>query len=796
MVRRRVGDPELRPLIDRVASLVLAEGSVNRAQQVLSSELADDRSEGYVYANRLHALLSEDPSKSVNPGTLKTIETAVERLDAGASIETTIDQELRNEAQARWPGTATAVPAGTVEERLRHLATELNVPPAVARLVLGDIGSGGEQQRSVATREAATEPDWSFQDTAYERCLQALAGDTDRKVGLILPTGGGKTRVAIRVLLTMLDRSDLRDPMVIWVTHRKRLRVQANRELQRAVTRGTPDLPPKAAGLLADRVEICMISKLSEALTRNAGRVALVVVDEAHHAAASSYEPIFDHPSLRGLFLTATPNRTDLLPIGIDEIAYATTYRDLFDRGVVIEPKLDELTIDGFGWHDPERIDELASYLLEEAGDRFVKTLTVVSRVEQAEALHSALVDRRPADHVLAEDDIGFVHGAASSTGDVAQDFLDEFQAKPRGIVVATSALLGEGYDDPAVDSAVVTYATGSMLELMQVAGRCMRYAPGKKAAHVIQVRDSALAYHWEQGWLYQDISDLLRPRIESIPFTSATELRSLVTETLDRHNVSPEVKFATLESLNTADVTDRVSMLLTGLPYSGRAERFDEDGRWGAVLVAPRERDTFLRVFNAYSERHGEVNDTRAFLEQFLPFESEGGSRWKRYVDMLAAMRAAGAERHGDGFADSLARPKNTETGTTWLTYITFAYQPDLPPDLNAFLADAINRDEVAGEFLAEPGKWALAIKLPLPLEGTVAKLLSPESAAWVAQQRQALRTELASTDARESFGAIAGWRARLDGDSPLPQFIEDRFELFLSNDGWEQFTLILGVP
>ena len=59
----------------------------------------------------------------------------------------------------------------------------------------------------------------------------------------------------------------------------------------------------------------------------------------------------------RGFFLTATPNRTDDLPIGIDEIAYSITYRELFERGVIIEPTIeDPLTIDGFDWDNDEHL--------------------------------------------------------------------------------------------------------------------------------------------------------------------------------------------------------------------------------------------------------------------------------------------------------------------------------------------------------------------------------------------------------------------------------------------------------
>lgn len=39
-----------------------------------------------------------------------------------------------------------------------------------------------------------------------------------------------------------------------------------------------------------------------------------------------------------------------------------------------------------------------------------------------------------------------------------------------------------------------------------QVVGRALRAAPGKTAARVIQVRESAVEYHFDQRWLRQDI--------------------------------------------------------------------------------------------------------------------------------------------------------------------------------------------------------------------------------------------------------------------------------------------------
>ncbi|GAA2100548.1 hypothetical protein GCM10009841_15340 [Microlunatus panaciterrae] len=63
------------------------------------------------------------------------------------------------------------------------------------------------------------------------------------------------------------------------------------------------------------------------------------------------------------------------------------------------------------------------------------------------------------------------------------------------------------------------------MGHLMQVAGRAIRWAQGKKTAHVVQVRASKLDYHFDQRSLNQDISDALRPTLHDIPVSTLTEL-------------------------------------------------------------------------------------------------------------------------------------------------------------------------------------------------------------------------------------------------------------------------------
>jgi superfamily II DNA or RNA helicase len=788
MGRHLLAEPELRPLVDRVAALAINAGSINRLQQQLTAVLPADRSEGWIYPNRLHTLLSEDPSKGINTGTVDVLRRALDRLGDSPPASTGERADvLREEARRAWA----AEPDGATLARIRAVSERLGLPPAAVRLLLAEasvLDRTGEPGAPPATHLDHA-PDWSFQDVACEACLTELTANDNAKIGLVLPTGAGKTRVATRIALRVLEVGGP-ETVCLWVTHRKHLKTQALRELQRAISLGTPDLPDDAVALLGERVEICMLSELPERLSELGRRVALVVVDEAHHAAAPSYQAIFERRPQRALFLTATPNRTDKLPIGIDGIAYTTTYRELFERGVIIEPKLDELTIDGFDWHYSERVRDLADFLLDRAESEFAKTLVVVSRIEHVESLYETVTEQltdHPG-HVLTEDDIAFVHGSASSSGEPAQAFLDEFGALPRGILIATSNLLGEGYDDPSVDAVVVTYATGSLIQLMQAAGRCMRYTPGKSRATVVQLKHSPLAYHWEQRWLYQDISDVLRPRLEDLSYSTFEELAASVEGILVRRRVAPGPATVVRAQLAAVEPGEHCALLLTGLPYDGPRECFEAEAEWSAVLVTAGNRELFLRVFNEFSARGADVNDFDDFLANYA---DPADGLWQPLKDMLWAMHYAVRELGGESYVGRGHRPI-TERGTTWLTYVTLIYEPALPAALAEFLADAVNGQEIATTYLGARELFAAAVKLPLPLGGTLAFLLDGEQSRWLEEQTAKLTQLILADESARAFSVSGEWRLEL-AQVPVAQLIVEQIESLLGERAREQFVLEL---
>jgi superfamily II DNA or RNA helicase len=758
MARHHISDPRIQAVIGRLADQFVRLGSVNALADALTS--AQPGGSPRIYPNRLHGLLSEDRSRSINSATLEAIDRGLAALESdGGAGDGTVRQRVMA-ATAQTP-TGTADPAA-------FIAAATGVPPAVVKRVT-DLPAPPVSQASRAAEPGT--PDWSWQDDAVARSVRALGRRPGYKAGLVVPTGGGKTRIALRIALRWLEAGDRDDTVVLWVTHRRRLHLQARRALQQLLRDGE-GVPDNAASLFASRIRFIMIGDLAAAIPAAADRLSLIIVDEAHHAAAPSYEPLFAPGAVPGLFLTATPNRADALPIGIDEVAYTITYRELFRRNCLTEPVFEPpLDLSDLDWSKPDGLRDLADYLLDRTDGDFGKVLVTVSTRDRAENLYEALVtllDERPG-NPLSFADIGFVHAERSSGGVSTADFLDEFTARPTGVLVATAQLVGEGYDDPSIDAVVVTYPSTSISHLHQVAGRALRTAPGKRVAHVVQLRESPIEYHFDQRWLYQDISDQLRPELIDRTYGSAAHLTERIRTLLEQHRVPAPVAGRIERQLQDIGAGTAVQLILTGVPYFGPPDTFEAKAEWGAVLITPEERDRFVEVFNDVSARIDDIKEHGLYLARHLSTDSRAGSLWKSYVDLVTAMEYARREITSTPYAGDNSRPYRQGRSTTWLRYISFRFEPVLPAELDQFLRDAFNRDAVIAEFLQQPGRWVAAVKIELPLAGTMAYLLADAGAQWIEEQRRVLAEQLRDARGTEGFAVLTRWAMGL-GSAPVP--------------------------
>jgi superfamily II DNA or RNA helicase len=814
MARLSTADLRVRQLIEKLAPFV-AERSVNALCESLNDLLPPGK--GQIYPNRIHALLSDDPRRALNETSIALIEQTLDRLlqnrgepqDVVAS-----NSELASQVRRQWHLSDRSQVA------IAEVAQTLGQAPAVVRFILESTGDLPKQSGSFGplidsttaassrtSPEGSRRPDWSFQDEAVQRCIQSLTLGLNRKIGLVLPTGSGKTRAALRVALSILNQYSVSNAPVLWVTHRTTLRRQAHRELQKMITEGIKGLPKNAVELLARRVEFLMLSELEAKLASDHARPVLLIVDEAHHAAAPSYMPIFEcsYP-LRGLFLTATPNRTDGLPIGIDEIAYTTTYRELADRGVILVPHFEDFPVPDFDW-SAQSVRDLADDIITRAIDDYVKTLVITPRIDRVEEFYGALLARLEQEdgHPLSADDIGFVHSTGNSLllpskdGSLVrastEEFLDHFRSKPRAIIVSAQMLL-EGFDDPEINAVVITYPSSSMILLMQAAGRCVRYTPQKKNAFVLQARNDSIAYHLDHRWLYQEISDYLRPQLVDVEYTDLNDLKKTLSSILSEHRIAIPLRNHAIEQLKNITPGTQCRLLLTGLPYYGDVESFVRDAQWSGLLETPQNSQAFRNLFNSFCAIGADLSDPSDFLRKLgvrysIVPDYTPDSDWRTYTDMLTAMYLAKEEIYRGGSKTS-HRPFVNHGATTWLKYLTFHYRPMIAPELALFLQDCYNCDTIIAQYQADPATYVLAIKLPLPIHSSEAYLLDGIQATSFREHLDALRSRLASAERARHFSEVASFTSEVK-TAAIPMTVLTRLERFVSEVSYSALTLCL---
>ena len=154
-----------------------------------------------------------------------------------------------------------------------------------------------------------------YQHDLLRQVQHALAADPNARLMLQLPTGGGKTVIAGALLADWL-RDGRRK--AVWLTHRKELAEQTRGMLTNAGVsartdfawtpeQGVPDIPRGVVILMAQKVSL--YNKGESRVWNRYSANDLLVIDEAHHAAAPGWERAMQQWPGPIVGMTATPWR-------------------------------------------------------------------------------------------------------------------------------------------------------------------------------------------------------------------------------------------------------------------------------------------------------------------------------------------------------------------------------------------------------------------------------------------------------------------------------------------------------
>ncbi len=391
------------------------------------------------------------------------------------------------------------------------------------------------------------------------RKLMPLLTQDERRAVLHLPTGVGKTRTAMHVVVNSLRAHE--PSVVVWLASGKELLEQAVLAFREAwLHLGTrpirigsmwgdrmPDLEDFSDGFLAVGLAKAwaMLSRTdSDWAARLASRVRLVVFDEAHQSIAGTYRRLTEELTLDFrcalLGLTATPGRTwaDIDKDGeladffsgnkvTLDVPGENPIEYLIDNGFLARPNFrtlfaepglsindDELTRIANSLDIPERIvanlsmsEQYVTAVLGAVGELLdaghQRVLVFAATVAHARMLTAILVARNIRSDVVT----------GSTPERVRERAIRTFKSND-GIpmVLVNFGVLTTGFDAPKAGAVVIARPTQSLVLYSQMVGRAIRgpKAGGTATCDILTVVDPSLPgfgdvaeafVNWEDVW-------------------------------------------------------------------------------------------------------------------------------------------------------------------------------------------------------------------------------------------------------------------------------------------------------
>jgi len=350
-----------------------------------------------------------------------------------------------------------------------------------------------------------------YQDEAIKAIREGWERGLQR-VAVVLPTGMGKTIIFSHLIAEEVAAGQ----KVMILVHRNELVDQAIDKLKMVA----PDVKPGVVKAERDEVDAQVIIASVQTLARGyrrdrilaAGPVHLVIIDEAHHAAADTYvavltdfgcfhnDPPAAWPSVpsttRAIGFTATMKRGDTRGLGDiwQEIVYTKDILFGIQRDYLADVKGRRITVDGLdlrevaitrGDYREGQLGDamvssgagevIAAAYKEHASDRqgILFTPTVHAAYEWATDLNNAGIPTEVIEGETPTEDRKLIYKRYAE-GEVQ--------------VLSNCMVLTEGFDMPQASCAVIARPTSLPALYTQMVGRVLRPWPGKRYALVLDV--------------------------------------------------------------------------------------------------------------------------------------------------------------------------------------------------------------------------------------------------------------------------------------------------------------------
>lgn len=300
---------------------------------------------------------------------------------------------------------------------------------------------------------------------------------------LVLPTGCGKT-----IVFANVAKDQTKNGRVLILAHREELLTQARDKIK--LSCGLDCSIEKAEKTSIDSPEQITVGSVQTLMTEKRlskfapDYFSTIIVDEAHHALAQSYQNVLQHfPGAKVLGVTATPDRGDMKKLGeyFESLAYEYSLRDAVKQGYLsqIRAQTMPLNIDlsharvSCGDFQADDLGHALEPYLEDIANEMAKVCmdrhTVVFMPLVSTSQHFRDILNRKGFRA------GEVNGQSKDRDVILQEFADG-----KLNVLCNSMLLTEGWDCPIVDCIVVLRPTKVRSLYCQMVGRGTRLHPNK----------------------------------------------------------------------------------------------------------------------------------------------------------------------------------------------------------------------------------------------------------------------------------------------------------------------------
>lgn len=383
--------------------------------------------------------------------------------------------------------------------------------------------------------------------------LKILLSKKPHKALLHMPTGSGKTKSAMRVVvLHLLDNPNA---LVIWLAHNEELCEQAIQEFQQTwKNAGDREIstyrffkeskldPLKIhEGFMAASLLKMLSSarKNNQFLSKIAQKTSFVIIDEAHQAPADKYsiviEELAQDPDAKLLGLSATPGGStetrirDLVKFFSYKKVMLDTGKEnpvkfLIKNGYLAKPQFNILGDfeSNLSDTDIKKINasmDIPANILEKLSQNDKRNIEITREIKRLAKIHKKIIvfaanieHARTISLILSAQDYTSHYITKNTPTGIRAKILDNYKNRDEPMILCNYGILTMGFDAPKTSAVVIARPTKSYVLYAQMVGRGIRgtKAGGNKNCEISTISDDDIKdfievtktfTQWEKAW-------------------------------------------------------------------------------------------------------------------------------------------------------------------------------------------------------------------------------------------------------------------------------------------------------